>query len=159
MSFRLNTLKIVLAAAAFVAASFAAFPQGQAEMRSANETSLAPSARVDAKARFRPAAYVRVEHEPFILSNIIPFMDETMTVTKQAFVSVRGLPGETVTMTCSVENGAKVQNRDCAGYKTTEPKIIMAGHTVDNSILLTNDLLPDTSGESDSSISIEVTYI
>lgn len=146
-----------MAAMAMIASALLSTSSAQ-QVTSVNANSaIAPSVQMQAKVKFIEAAFIIFEHEPFKLSNIIPLIDTEQTVTTQAFVSVKGLSGETVSMTCSVESDT-IGTRDCDGSAQTQARSIMSGTRLDNNILLTDDLLPDPSGETAGSISIEVTY-
>ena len=121
--------------------------------------------QIESKAKFIAAAFIMVEHEPFSLAKFIQIVDTDMSVTRQAFVSVRGLPGESVYLTCGIErkNGGTSSGnritRDCDGSEDVVSKRMMSGEREDTEIWLTDDLLPDSKGSSDSSISIEATYL
>lgn len=114
------------------------------------------TAEVRATVTFTQGVEVNVEHEP--VKNALPEIDTQNAVTTRATVTIRGLPDEQALMTCGVET-AKQGLRDCAGGKSLAQHAIMGGRSLESGILLTSDLLPNPTGMSESSITIEVTYM
>jgi hypothetical protein len=129
-------------------------------------TALAPTAHLQAKAKFVQGAFIAVHHVSFEFSKIIPLISGHRGLTTRASISVKGLAGETVVLTCNVESVGErdvalnsPRRRDCGGSAKARPISILSGRRIDNDILLTSDLLPDSAGNVASAISIEVTYI
>lgn len=114
------------------------------------------TAEVRASATFIQGVEMKVEHEP--VDKVLPQIDTQNAVTTRATVAIRGLPDEQALMTCGIET-ATHDRRDCAGGKNVAQHAIMGGYGFESGILLTNDLLPNPTGMSESSISIEVTYL
>lgn len=116
------------------------------------------SVTVDVRATvsFIQGVEMQVEHEP--VDKVLPEIDTQHAVTTKATIVIRGLPDEQALMTCGVESTNRA-NRDCAGGAHISQHSIMGNHSLESGILLTNDLLPNPTGLSESSIAIEVTYL
>lgn len=159
--------KIALALGVVVIGASLLLSTSSAQVLLPRDTALDPSVKVEAKAKFQAAAFIMIEHEPFSFDGAFPAPDVMKAVTRQASISVKGLQGETVVMTCNVESrkgenfvdDRNVHTRDCNGAAQTHLQVIMSGQRYDNGVLLTKDLLPDPAGDVASNISIEVTYI
>jgi len=119
---------------------------------------------IDAKVNFLSAAYVYVEHEKFI----IPNMDRTFlsgkTFKKDTYISVHGMPGEEVNVTCQVDHSFNKKmktlraNRDCAGEKQAKIYSAISGQKIDNPVEISQDMLAKGE-EQESFISLQVSYI
>jgi hypothetical protein len=112
------------------------------------------------QAEFVSAATYTVEHQPMTIKKSDPASVETNIVTREAYVTIGGLPGETVSVTCDVSSmHEQLRNvRDCGGQPRVEQRLIMSGQKLDDGVLLTNDLMPNETGKSDSTVSFEVSY-
>lgn len=119
----------------------------------------AVTVEVGASAAFIQGAEMKIEHEP--LDTAVPEIDTEHAVTRMASITINGLRDETALMTCGVESaaGGRAHRRDCAGAQAVRQHVLEGGKSFDSGILLTNDLLPNPSGLSEGSISIEVTYL
>ena len=149
---------VVIASALALGTSEAETPAPQA-FTSMKQKQEKPSADVAASAEFVQAAVFQVQHEP--LNESVPGIETGNAVKRMAYITVSGLLDETMVMTCGIEsrtNGIK-RTRDCAGAAEISGHALMGGQSVDSGILLTRDLLPNGQDASDSSISIEVTYL
>ncbi|MDD9900571.1 MAG: hypothetical protein OXT65_06295 [Alphaproteobacteria bacterium] len=126
------------------------------------ETSLDTQLQIEAKAKFKAVGYIMVEHESMKFSKFAPASKRSFT--RQAYVSVKGLPGETLVMTCGVIKQTQLRHpganntRDCSGGSTVIAHNIVSGRRVDSSIMLTPDMIPNAGGNH-SAVSIEVSYI
>lgn len=114
------------------------------------------TAEVRASVSFIQGVEVKVEHET--IDKALPQIDTQNAVTTKATIAINGLPDELALMTCGVETVAR-SRRDCAGGSNVAQHAIMGNHSLESGILLTNDLLPNPTGQSESSIAIEVTYL
>lgn len=111
-------------------------------------------------AEFLTAATFKIEHEPLTMPKQ-GALDIDHIVTREAYVTIGGLPGETVLLTCNVSSHHDTQTsiRDCGGDPVVQQHAIMSGQKLDDGVLLTNDLMPNDSGKSDSTVSFEVSYL
>ncbi|MEZ0224937.1 MAG: hypothetical protein ACAH83_10310 [Alphaproteobacteria bacterium] len=116
---------------------------------------------VGMNAEFMTAATFKVEHEPFTVGSPGAVMDIHHIVTREAYVTIGGLPGETVLLTCDVSSrhDASTRVRDCGGEGAVQQHEIKSGQKLDNGVLLTNDLMPNDTGVSESTVSFEVSYL
>ena len=124
---------------------------------------MSATANINAKVQFMQAAVITAKYDPMDPSKVdapAPTEIASATAWQKLHLNVTGLPGETVYMTCNVTNpGNASAQRDCGGNNGPEQHAIHAGHPFDNGILLTNDLMPNPSGKSESSVNIEISYI
>lgn len=155
-----------LALMAFIGAS-AAVSTSSAETPTFLDTKKPPevsdgkvSADINGHAQFISAATYKVEHQPMTVTTADPSKVETHIVTKEAYVTIGGLPGETVAVTCDVSRMDKDRKnvRDCGGQPSVEQRMIMSGQKLDDGVLLTDDLMPNDKGKSESTVSFEVSY-
>lgn len=121
----------------------------------------AASTSLGMTAKFTQAAAIAASYEPMDMNKALPDIDIQQAVSRKLSLKIGGLPGETVFMTCNVsdlEDAAKGK-RDCGGNADIAQHAIPAGQQFDNGILLTRDLMPNPSGQSKSSVTIEVSYL
>ena len=135
------------------------------------ENTLTNSLTIDAKALFKEAAYVTVEHETFefTANDSFSVLEGGKTLKKQAYVSVKGAEGETVMYSCSVDmlmslkrlagGEASIKRRDCNGSDDIHPRQIVSGQRVYNTVSLNNNMLPHEGGPRESHVTIDVMYL
>ena len=130
---------------------------------SANTTVSSGSANtnVGLKAEFVIAATYSVEHEPMTMTLQPAVVDTNHIVTREAHLTIGGVPGETVVVTCDVTNATKDRKsvRDCGGAPNVVQKAIMSGQQIDSGVLLTKDLMPNGTDKSESTVTFDVTYM
>ena len=117
------------------------------------------TAPMRAQAEFVTAATYKVEHQPMTVQP--GAATQAHLITREAYVTIGGVPGETVLVTCNVASthNAHTNIRDCGGQPAVEQHAIMSGQEFDDGVLLTNDLMPNDKGKSDSTVTFEVSYM
>lgn len=115
---------------------------------------------VGMNAEFLTAATFKIEHEPMTMQKRAAGFNINNIVTHEAYVTIGGLPGETVLLTCNVASHRDAGNgvRDCGGDPVVKQHAILSGEKLDNGVVLTDDLMPNDSGKSESTVTFEVSY-
>jgi hypothetical protein len=117
------------------------------------------TATMRAQAEFVTPATYKVEHQPMTMGP--DAATQTHIVTREAYVTIGGVPGETVLVSCNVSStqNAHTNIRDCGGQQAVEQHAILSGQKLDDGVLLTDDLMPNDTGKSDSAVTFEVSYM
>lgn len=117
-------------------------------------------AYVDAQANFKPAASIIIEHDILIMPLLGYLFNASAekAPARYATISVKGLPGETVLISCSANpqtsrKGFYSREYDCSGAGAVHQQAAVSGHSVKSKIALSHDM------HQGSSIAIDVTYI
>jgi len=160
-------MQLITASAGGGAAFVPAAPQSAADNMGAMRvpsvgTRGSGSTEVEAAARFIAGASVTVEYDSLGVTNSAWIdNDNPNIIHRRAYVRVQSARGEPAYMTCDVTSTGQtgVHTRDCNGNQKVEAHAIMGGQSESNNILLSNDLMPAAGHDSNSSISIKVSYI
>lgn len=123
---------------------------------------------IEATAEFIPAAHILVEHDAFTVPRKRGVARNGFRISRQTAVSVKGVRGERVMLSCLVEtvdgdmrraDGANVHSRDCEQAEIPVLRSIVSGERALGTVHLTDDMLPNHKGKSHAGILIEVSYI
>ena len=129
------------------------------------------SSGIQAHAYFVSAAYIMVEHQPFIApigQNTANDFFQTISRLQHALISIKGMPGETVVFNCDIASYKKKDQfiykehntrRSCNGTGSDQAKELLVGNTYTNGIYLDDAAIDWENSNQDRHVSIEIAYI
>lgn len=129
------------------------------------------AANIDVYAQFVEAGYITVTHEAFrIPKHILRTANAQRVFTRKAAFQMHGTSRETISISCEVlsQNAFTAHQRkhlrkrwscDDRNNTTSRPHSLASGHTVSNTISLSQDMIGQKGGDAAKYVSLQISYI